>query len=230
MPPMTPERLEKLKHILNSRQPDLTVLMDRVHKKHNLAAILRTCDAVGAMELHAVVPRGMYIGNPKAMAGSKRWVELKRHRSGEEGCSHLRQRGFQLIAAHADPQAKDFRDIDFTKPTALMMGSELTGMSDAMLAAADEHVFIPMHGMVQSLNVSVSAALILYEAERQRKLAGMYGERRIQDEVYARLLFEWAWPQIARYCREHDLPYPRMDLETAEILDTLPGTAGKRFK
>jgi tRNA (guanosine-2'-O-)-methyltransferase len=116
----------------------------------------------------------------------------------------------------------DFRDYDYTQPTVLVMGSELNGLSKQAIDKADYAIVIPMQGMVQSLNVSVSAALILYEAERQRKNAGLYKHRRIDDETYARLLFEWSWPKIAHLCRMRKIDYPEMDLETGELLGKVP--------
>jgi tRNA (guanosine-2'-O-)-methyltransferase len=104
----------------------------------------------------------------------------------------------------------DFREVDFTEPTALMMGAELLGLSDEALALADARVSVPMVGMAHSLNVSVATALLLFEAFRQREAAGMYEESRIDPEDRKRILFEWAYPRIARHCRERGTPYPSL--------------------
>ncbi len=207
---MNPERFQKLAQALRRRQPDLTVLMERVHKSHNLSAILRNCDAVGVLEAHTVPPaEGIQI-NPHTSAGTAKWVRLVRHRTIQAAIEELKGRGFRVLAAHPGPDAVDFRDVDYTVPTALMMGAELLGLSDEALALADLRIAIPMMGMAQSLNVSVATALLLFEAFSQRDAAQKYDESRIDPEDVKRILFEWAYPRIARHCRDRGTPYPSL--------------------
>ena len=207
---MNPERFQKLARALRRRQPDLTVLMERVHKSHNLSAILRNCDAVGVLEAHAIPPEGGLEIHSHTSAGTAKWVRLVRHRTIQEAIKELKRRGFRVLAAHPGPDAVDFREVDFTVPTALMMGAELLGLSDEALELADLRVSIPMVGMAQSFNVSVATALLLFEAFRQREAAHMYDESRIDPEDMGRILFEWAYPRIARHCRERGTPYPSL--------------------
>jgi len=205
---MNPERFSKLTTALRRRQPDLTVLMERVHKSHNLSAILRNCDCVGVLEAHAVPPpEGLDI-HGHTSAGTSKWVKVVRHVSTEEAVAALHDRGFRVLAAHPGSDAHDFRAVDYTRPTAIMMGAELFGLSDEGLALADERIVIPMVGMVHSFNVSVAAALLLFEAFRQRQAAGMYDTSRLDPSDYERILFEWAYPRVARLYREHGTPYP----------------------
>lgn len=215
---MTPERFQKLKKVLQTRQPDLTVLMEDVHKPRNFAAIIRSCDAVGCLQTHAIAPDGLPFNRPKAAAGSRRWVKTLRHNTLASAYRKLKIQGFNIVVAHPSKQSLDYRDYDYTQPTALVMGSELRGLSQEAIATADSSIVIPMQGMVQSLNVSVSAALILYEAQRQRQLAGLYEQRRIDDEIYRQLLFEWSWPKIAHLCRQRNIAYPDIDLDSGELL------------
>ncbi len=207
---MNPERFQKLVRALRRRQPDLTVLMERVHKTHNLSAILRNCDAVGVLEAHAIPPEGGLQVHSHTSAGTDKWVRLVRHQTIQAAVAELRGRGFRVIAAHPGPDAVDFREIDYTVPTALMMGAELLGLSDEALALADQRISIPMMGMAQSFNVSVATALLLFEAYRQREAAHMYDESRIAPDESSRILFEWAYPRIARYCRDRETPYPSL--------------------
>ncbi len=210
---MNPERFQKLTRALGRRQPDLTVLMERVHKSHNLSAILRNCDAVGVLEAHAIPPEeGLQI-HSHTSAGTAKWVRLVRHRTIDGAIEQLKGRGFRVLAAHAGADSVDFREADFTAPTALMMGAELLGLSDEALALADLRVSVPMVGMAHSLNVSVATALLLFEAFRQREASGMYDESRIDPEDMKRILFEWAYPRIARHCRERGTPYPSLGEE-----------------
>lgn len=207
---MTPERFRRLRSVLLRRQPDLTVLMERVNKPHNFSAILRSCDAVGVLEAHAVHPEGGVAIHHDTAAGATRWVRVHSHPDVASATDRLRARGFQILAAHLSDEAVDFRRADFTRPTAVMMGAELFGVSEQGLEGADGYVTIPMQGFVESLNVSVAAALLLFEAMRQREAAGMYRTSRLDPEVFRRTLFEWAYPRQARILREQGRPYPRL--------------------
>ena len=215
---MTPERFEKLHAILCKRQPDLTVITDYVHKGRNLSAIVRTADAVGIGDVHCVVGDKEYRSFRGTAQGSHRWVKVQRHPSVDLPVRALQSQGFQVVAAHLSPEAKDFRAIDYTRPTALLMGAEKEGVSDSGSALADVHITIPMVGMVESFNVSVAAGIILSEAQRQRQLAGLYDHQRIDQAVYDQLFFEWAHPKLRDFCRRHRLEYPPLR-EDGELQD-----------
>ena len=189
----------------------MTVLAEDIHKPHNISAIVRTCDAVGIYKIHAVTYGDEFPRNAMAAAGSAKWVDLETHNSMPEAIVKLKENGFYLIAAHLSERAVDYREVDYTRPFALALGSELTGVSEETAAAVDIHVQIPMRGMVESLNVSVANAIILYEAARQRETAAMYGSNNLTADEYNRVLFEWAYPDIARRCREKRVPYPALD-------------------
>lgn len=217
---MTPDRFRRLRAALDRRQPDLTVLLENVHKPQNFHAILRTCDAVGIATAHAVTPDGPLRSHSFVAAGSDRWVAVETHL--EIGCAlaSLRRQGLRVLAAHLAPEARDFRAEDYTRPTAILMGQEKFGVSAEALAAADGFVRIPMAGLVSSLNVSVATALILFEAQRQRAVAGLYDGPRLNPATYDKTLFEWAYPELADYCRRRGRPYPRLD-EAGELLDPI---------
>lgn len=217
---MTPERFHRLQTILARRQPDLTVLMDRVHKPHNFSAVLRTCDAVGVFEAH-LVPTESFEPAHGTAGGSNRYVGLVRHGSLDDALGELRAAGMTVLAAHPSAAAVDFRVPDYTRPTAVLLGTELEGLSEEAAAAADRCVAVPMYGAVESLNVSVAAAIILYEAQRQRSLAGLYDQSRLPDDVTRRTLFEWAYPRIADLCRRRGVEYPELG-EDGEIVGELP--------
>jgi tRNA (guanosine-2'-O-)-methyltransferase len=208
---VTPRRWHRLRAVLDRRQPDLTVLLDNVHKPHNFSAILRTCDAVGVLTAHAVWPDARLQPNRGVASGSGKWVDIRVHPSVTAAVRHLRDAGFQILAAEPAASAVDFRRPDYTRPTAILLGAELYGLSARSLDLADRLVTIPMSGMVQSLNVSVAAAVLLFEAQRQRHAAGLYGHSRLSVSEHARLLFEWGHPNVARYCRQRGIPYPEVD-------------------
>jgi tRNA (guanosine-2'-O-)-methyltransferase len=140
--------------------------------------------------------------------GTKHYVELALHASTGAALAVLRNEGWRLVAAHADSGTRDFRDVDYTRKVAIMVGAELVGLSEAALAAADERVAIPMHGLGTSLNVSVAVGVMLLEAERQRRAAGLYGVSRLTRAEHDRTLFEWSYPEIAERCRQLGRAYP----------------------
>jgi tRNA (guanosine-2'-O-)-methyltransferase len=211
---MSPERLTRITHMLNHRQPDLTVFLEEVHKPHNLAAIVRTADAIGVSDVHATWEDITERLSGHTATGSQNWVNVHSHETLEDAVKALRDQGMQIIATNLSDSAIDFREVDYTKPTAILMGQEKYGISQEALALADQEVVIPMVGMCQSLNVSVASALILYEAQRQREQAGMYnGECRLPEEEAHRILFEGGHPIFSQLCKEKNLPYPPLDEE-----------------
>ena len=216
---MTPERARRIRAGLDQRQPDLRVVTDSVHKGHNLSAIVRSCDAFGVLWLHAVVGDEDFRTFRSTAMGSQRWVEIQRHPDVTHAVAPLRAEGFQVVVAHRCGTSVDYREVDYTRPTAILMGAEKQGPSDTALALADRPVVIPMVGMVESFNVSVATALLLAEAFRQRQAAGCYAARRLDAETHRRLFFEWGEPRLATFCRRHALPYPELDPETGELLD-----------
>jgi tRNA (guanosine-2'-O-)-methyltransferase len=218
---MTPERFQRIRQVLDRRQPDLTVLLENVHKPHNFAAILRTADAVGVFEAHAVFNDGKLRTSLVSASGADRWIDVHVHGRARDGLEALRKRGFRILAAHPDVDAVDFRDVDLTQPVAFVLGQELDGLTEETRSAADQSLVIPMSGFVASLNVSVAAALLLFEAQRQRQKAGLYAASRLDPEVYTPTLFEWAYPNLAELCRERGEPYPRLD-DNGEFLGEVP--------
>jgi len=212
---MNSQRYARICEMLARRQPDLTVCMEQVHKPHNVSAIVRTADAVGVHEVHAVWPGSRMRNMVSAAAGSNSWVSVKNHQTINDAVSHLKGRGMQILATNLSDKAVDFREIDYTRPTCILMGQEKTGISQEALDLADQDIIIPMTGMVQSLNVSVASALILYEAQRQRQNAGMYkrSNSMLPEDEQQRLLFEGGYPVLARVAKQKQLPYPHVNMQ-----------------
>ncbi len=217
---MLTERLATIRKSLDHRQPDLTVIMENVRKPHNLAAVARTLEAVGGLEIHAITQRTSIQLTQLASGGVRKWVPVQLHASTRSGIRHLQHAGFQVIATVPGEASNDYRDIDYTQPTAILVGEELEGISEEAIELADTQVSIPIVGLVQSLNVSIATALILYEAYRQREAAGYYQQRRLDDDRYRNLLFEACHPKVANYCKRKALPYPAMD-EAGNIVEAV---------
>lgn len=207
---MNAQRFARIREMLALRQHDLTVCMEQVHKPHNVSAVIRTADAVGIHEVHAVWPSQRMRTLVSSSAGSNSWVKVTTHRTIADAVSHLKGQKMQVLATHLSDKAVDFREIDYTRPTCILMGQEKTGITPEALALADQDIIIPMVGMVQSLNVSVASALILYEAQRQRQNAGMYQRDHslLEEAEQQRLLFEGGYPVLARVAKQKGLPYP----------------------
>lgn len=220
--------------MLATRQPDLTVCLEQVHKPHNVSAIIRTADAVGVHQVHAVWPTTRMRTLVSSAAGSNSWVSVKTHPTIGDAVGHLKAQGMQILATNLSARAVDFREVDYTRPTCVLLGQEKTGITEEALALADRDIVIPMIGMVQSLNVSVASALILYEAQRQRQNAGLYrrDNSMLDEEEQQRLLFEGGYPVLANVAKRKGLPRPQIDeqgqvVASAEWWATMQATVRK---
>ena len=207
---MSPERYQRIRSVLEKRQTDLTVCLENVHKPHNVSAIVRTCDAVGIHQVHTVWEKKYQIRRGTAM-GSQDWVRQTNHDNISDAMHTLKAQNMQVLVTHLSDTAVDFRDIDYTKPTAILFGQEKYGATDEAIAMADQDIVIPMMGMVQSLNVSVAAALVLYEAQRQRTIAGMYERQQLPEEECHALAFKNGYPRLYKLCMRKGLPMPRIN-------------------
>jgi tRNA (guanosine-2'-O-)-methyltransferase len=189
----TERRLNRLETVLRRRQPDLTVVMENIHDPHNVSAILRSCDAAGVMEVQLVYTSTEYpdLGK-KSSASAIKWVEQRRFKSIKACYEKLHKEEYAIYATHLEAEAIVPYEIDMTKKIAFVVGNEHEGVSLEAAQLADGIVQIPMLGMIQSLNVSVATAVILFEAVRQRIAAGHYVKAKLLDMDIAKLLKEWA--------------------------------------
>ncbi len=187
-------RLERMRSVLQRRQRDLQVFLDDLFSSQNYSAIIRTCDSVGVMNLFYAVHQDEAFAIHKTITqGSHRWIERRRIPYAEraEFLKERQREGFQVLATRLEADSVDFRSVDFTRPTILVVGNEKEGISDEVAAVADANIVIPMMGMAQSLNVSVATAVILYEAQRQREAAGMYDTPQLDRETIEATLKRW---------------------------------------
>jgi tRNA (guanosine-2'-O-)-methyltransferase len=184
--------LERLRSVLERRQPGLTVVIENVHDPHNVSAILRSCDAVGVarVELLYTVEKFPRIGK-KSSSSANKWVERRRHTSVAACFETLRGEGFQILATRLGSGTRPLYACALAQPTAFVLGNEHRGVSEEAAAGADACISIPMMGMIESLNVSVAAAVCLYEALRQRSAAGMYSTPQIPPDLLESLFSEW---------------------------------------
>lgn len=174
---MTEKRLNRFIKIIGQRQKYLTIVLENIHDAHNVSAILRTADSVGIDKIYLVYNQEVF---PKisriSSASAKKWVEPEKYKSIEECYAKLKKEKYNIYTTNMSEERKNYSlyELDLTKRVALVFGNEHRGLSEEAVKLSDRNFLIPMKGMVQSLNVSVSAAVCLYEALRQREQKGMY--------------------------------------------------------
>ena len=173
--PVTENRLRTIEQVVHNRQLDLTLVLENIHNPHNVGAIFRTADAVGIDELHLLyTAEKLPWLHPKVTASGAKWVKLRSYTDPRILVDALHQRGFTLYSTQLSQNALSIHEVDWTKPSAIVLGNENRGVSQHLAEMADHNIMIPMFGMVQCLNVSVATAIILFEACRQRLAAGKY--------------------------------------------------------
>jgi len=208
-----PRRFERIKNVLDCRIKNLTVLIEDVNKPHNLSAILRTCDAAGVLEANFVSKINAVKTFNSTAQGSQKWVKLNNHENAIAAISDLKNKGFKLYGTTLNSESVDYRNFDYSQDTCFVLGAEKWGLSSELISMVDQSIFIPMRGMVQSLNVSVAASILLFEAIRQRKNKGILptnGEGLNKDE-YQKTLFEWCYPELAAMYKKSAKEYPKLN-------------------
>lgn len=195
---MTPERTNKLIKVLSKRQANLTVVMENVQDPHNISAVLRTCDAVGIQDVYILttkIPRHKKFGY-KSSSSALKWLTIHEFDNLEECMSAVRKNFSKILTTHLSSDAVQLYDIDFTESVALVFGNEHSGVTDECRALADGNFIIPQMGIIQSLNISVACAVSIYEAMRQKMVAGHYDHASLPKEQMDGLLTQWGVEEL----------------------------------
>lgn len=175
-----PERLEKVCAVASRRLGSVRVVAENLHHPHNMSALLRSCEAFGVQHVHAVETVEDFTFSRRVTLGAHKWLTLKRHDTFEACAAELRGLGFRLYAAMLDPSAVSLGDLPVEQPLALVFGNEKDGVSPGARALCNGAYMIPMAGFSQSLNISVAAAISLYDVTRRarelRPDGGLLGE------------------------------------------------------
>jgi tRNA (guanosine-2'-O-)-methyltransferase len=190
---MTPERHEKLIRVLKKRQNDLTIVLENVFDPHNISAVMRTCDAVGLQEIYVLstkIPPHTKWGKRSSSSAAK-WLTIQQFTTAEDCFISLRKRYARILTTCLTADAVSLHQVDFTQPIALVFGNEHDGVSEEIRKMADGNFIIPQVGIIQSLNISVACAVTLYEAFRQKTLAGHYDQMKLADAERESLLVKW---------------------------------------
>jgi len=190
---MTPERTRKLIDVLSKRQPDIAVVLENVFDPHNISAVMRTCDAVGVQDIYILntkIPRHKKWG-AKSSSSAAKWLTIHQFEKASACFSSLRKNYSTILTTHLSSDAISLHEINFTKNIALVFGNEHSGVSDEIRELADGNFIIPQVGIIRSLNISVACAVTLYEAYRQKNLAGHYDRQRLEQAEFDKLFREW---------------------------------------
>jgi tRNA (guanosine-2'-O-)-methyltransferase len=192
---MTPERSERLVSVLNKRQDNITVVLENVFDPHNISAVMRTCDAVGIQDifvLNTKIARHRKWGQ-KSSSSAHKWLTVHQFTDASECFTALRARYDTILTTHLSSDAISLHAVDFTGRIALVFGNEHAGVSEEIRAMADGNFIIPQVGIIRSLNISVACAVTVYEAMRQKMLAGHYDQPSLPEIRYAALRKEWGF-------------------------------------
>ncbi|OYW78375.1 MAG: RNA methyltransferase [Sphingobacteriia bacterium 28-36-52] len=191
---MTPERARKLDEVINKRQNGLTVVMENVHDPHNIYAVMRTCDAVGIQDIYVLnteLPKDGYFGI-KSSSSANKWLTIHSFNNVKDCFDELRTKYQSIYTTYLGESSKSVYDINFTNSIALVFGNEHKGVSKEARDLADGNFIIPQVGMIPSLNISVACAVAIYEAFRQRKVAGLYDQHAQPHPAAAEIKSLWA--------------------------------------
>ncbi len=194
---MTPERKQRLISVLNKRQGNITVVLENVFDPHNISAVMRTCDAVGLQDIYILntkIPRHKKWG-AKSSSSAAKWLTVHQYDDAALCFAELRKKYAKILTTHLSSDAIALHQIDFTESIALVFGNEHSGVSDEIRALADGNFIIPQVGIIQSLNISVACAVTLYEAFRQKYVAGHYNKPGLPPDYYQSLLTNWGFKE-----------------------------------
>ncbi|HSZ85533.1 MAG TPA: RNA methyltransferase [Puia sp.] len=191
---MTPERKERITNLLNKRQGNITVVLENVFDPHNISAVMRTCDAIGMQEIYVLntkIPKHKKWG-AKSSSSAAKWLTIHQFTDAEKCFDELRNKYTKIFTTQLETNSISLYEIDFTQSIALVFGNEHDGVGEEIRNLADGNFIIPQVGIIKSLNISVACAVTLYEAFRQKSLAGNYEKRNLPEEQYQALFDQWS--------------------------------------
>lgn len=208
-PLLTEERRKKIERVVAGRCFSNVVVMENIYDRGNISAVMRSAEAFGLSQVHLIELGEKFKESQRTTAGADKWVETKKWKSTKACIDQLKSEGKQIVVTHLDSTSKPISEVDFSKPSALVLGNEKEGVSREMIEAADHRVIIPMEGFVQSYNISVAGALCFYQIylSRQARL-GRSGdlnskEQEILKAVYAARTLDSSADVLAAMARKN---------------------------
>ena len=188
---LTEERIEVLRRTLAQRTRYMTILTENTYHPQNASALMRHCEAFGVQDLHTVETVCKFNPNVGIVRGTDKWVDINRHESTTEAIASLKAAGYRIVATTPHRESCTPETFDVEKgPFCLVFGTEHTGVSDEIIASADEYLRIPMCGMVESLNVSASAAILIYMLSQRMRLSPEI-DWQLSEPERLEIMFRW---------------------------------------
>ncbi len=178
---LTPRRKALFKKVLEERTNYITVATQDVYQLHNTSAVIRSCDVFGIQNIHVIEERSSRRIDKEIAMGAQKWVDFNRYNSTKECIGKLRAKGYRIVATSPHDDSQMLHDFDVSSPVALFFGTEKEGLSSEVMEQADATIKIPMSGFTESLNISVSAAIILQSLTHKLK-SSQYNWRLNEDE------------------------------------------------
>ncbi|HLC06861.1 MAG TPA: RNA methyltransferase [Candidatus Babeliales bacterium] len=186
---VTENKREKMYAVLENRTRYITVVLEDLFQPHNASAALRTCDIFGVQDVHVVEAQHTFKAVPTIAMGASKWVDVQSYSSITDSITALKKQGYRIVATTPHRQSYALPELPLDQKTALIFGSEQTGLSEDALAQADMFVKIPMFGFVESFNVSVSVALCLYDVIHRLHTSEYAWQ--LSNEEKQDILLEW---------------------------------------
>ncbi len=180
--------------IAPDRTRHVTVVLEDIYQSHNASAVVRTCDLLGVQDIHIIENRNKYTLNPDVALGSSKWTDMYRYREHDDNSAacmdELKRKGYLIVATTPHKDNVTPQTIPLDRPMAFCFGTELTGLSDAVMRNADIHLRIPMYGFTESYNISVSAAITLYTVTERLRASDVNWRLNADDLI--KLKLSWA--------------------------------------
>jgi len=187
---LTDERLSKIEHFSKESSDFVLPVMEDVYQFRNAAAIVRSVEACGFHHVVALEEENVFNPNLKVTKGAETWVQVEKMPNNLDSLKEIKSRGYRILAVSPEKNATMLPDYEVKEPIALVFGTELEGVSDEILDFADETLAIPMFGFTKSFNVSVAAAICMYELKQKLMKSGI--EYKLSDEKLLELKIRWA--------------------------------------
>jgi tRNA (guanosine-2'-O-)-methyltransferase len=226
-PFVSERRRDRIESALASRTRDVVLVLEDIHNDHNSSAVMRTAEALGILELHVIAERSAFSVSDKISSGAHKWLDIRGHDSVASAYAHLRRRGYQIWASHfhgeaqaGTPPALPIDQIPVDLPIALVFGNELEGLTSDAIEHADHWFRVPMYGFVESLNISVAAAISMYDVRGRRQREGLL--RGLSDEDVRRLRAAWYAMSVRAaelILAQAGLPFPEMSSQPMTFVE-----------
>jgi len=193
---LTEERKALFNKVLQYRTHHFTVVLENIYQPHNASAVMRSCDLTGVQDVNIIEKNNKYVENPQVAMGSTKWLNIIKHNNTLTAIQTLKNQGYKIIATTPHKHSFSPFNLPLESKTALLFGTELTGLSEDAINAADDYLRIPQYGFTESYNISVSVALILFTLT-ERLHSSIINWQLSSDEILD-IKLEWAKRTIKR--------------------------------